>query len=104
MTRWQTGLLWAAISISVAAAIVFILTFPKARADEQQDWIHANRNGCCDHRDCKPARVTMTFTGWQVEGADNVVPFNAAIPWPFGVPYACIEARWARCLFMGAGG
>ena len=79
-----------------------LLTYPLGaqERDQYQQWIHENVPSCCDHRDCAPATVNMTFTGWQVAGADNVVPFAQVIRWPFNVPYACIAGRRARCLLM----
>lgn len=95
-----------ALTIPAALCAVSLLT-GAARAQDRdafQQWIHDNRPACCDHRDCKPATVTMTFTGWQVAGADNIVPFAQVIRWPFGVPYACIASGRVRCLLMQEGG
>lgn len=72
--------------------------------DAFQQWIHDNRPACCDHRDCKPARVEWTPNGWRVEGADNLIAERDIIAWPFAVPYACIISRYARCLFLNSGG
>lgn len=72
--------------------------------DAYQQWIHDNRPACCDHRDCKPARVEWTPNGWRVEGADNLIAERDIIAWPFAVPYACIINRYARCLFLNSGG
>lgn len=86
------------------AFLALTTAYPARSQDQYQDWIHKNVPRCCDHRDCQPATVKLTTTGWQVEGADNVVPFTEVIAWPFGVPYACIIARRARCLFLAGGG
>ena len=90
--------------IFACAALLLALMYlvPGLRAQESPEhrWIHENRPDCCNHRECQPAHVTMTFTGWRVEGADNVVPFAYAIRWPFGVPYACIAGGYVRCLFI----
>lgn len=71
--------------------------------DAYQQWIHDNVPRCCDHRDCAPATVTMTFTGWHVDGGRNIVPFAQVIKWPFAVPYACVMSGHVRCLFMDGG-
>ena len=66
-------------------------------------WIHQFARNCCDHNDCKPTRMTWTFTGWQAEGARNVVPFAQVIRWPFAGPYACIVNGHARWVMMNGG-
>lgn len=93
--------------ILAGLALTYALSraFPAAGQDARQDWIHKNRPQCCDHRDCQPAGpLTMTFTGWRMEGAVNVVPFAQVIEWPFAVPYACTTNGFVRCLLMQAGG
>lgn len=89
---------WLALMICLAGPAL------AADPDPRQEWIHEHNPTCCDHRDCKPATVTMVPGGWQVEGADNVIPQDKVIPWPFALPYACVVGRYARCLFMDAGG
>lgn len=69
-----------------------------------QQWIHENHKACCDHRDCRPAIVAMTFTGWRVLETGTVVPFHETIHWPFPVVYACIADGKVRCLFVNGGG
>jgi hypothetical protein len=97
-----TGVVWAIVTLGWAAFWITV-----ARADDTQarlDWIHKNAAHCCDHKDCGPARLTMTFTGWKAEGADNVVPFASVIRWPFSGPWACIIDRHMRCAFADGGG
>lgn len=93
--------------ILAGLALTYALSraFPAAGQDRDayQQWIHDNVPRCCDHRDCAPAAVTMTFTGWQVAGAANIVPFAEVIRWPFAVPYACIAGGRVRCLLMDTG-
>lgn len=97
--------------LAVLAAVLFVLGCFVApvraadpEADPRQAWIHEHNPTCCDHRDCRPAVVTMVPGGWQVEGTDNIIPADKVIPWPFALPYACVVGRYARCLFMDAGG
>lgn len=91
------------------AAALLALTGPPAlgQADDTQarlDWIHKNAAHCCDHKDCGPRAVTMTFTGYKAEGGDNVVPFAQVIRWPFSGPWACVVNRYTRCVLAEAGG
>lgn len=97
----KTVSIWTLLT-AVFCAIVVVLAgrLMAQERDVFQQWIHKNRPDCCDHRDCSPATVVMTPTGWQVGGTDNVVPFAQVIRWPFNVPYACIAGRRARCLLM----
>ena len=110
MTQKTKGIIVWIISVAITFVVVALILWPLvAKAQDgdllrRQQWIHDNAKDCCDHRDCAPANVSMTFTGWKIAGADNVVPFAAVVRWSFGVPYACIINRYARCLFMGAGG
>ena len=98
--RWLTWIL-AGLALTWALG----RAFPAAgqSGDAYQQWIHDNVPRCCDHRDCAPATVTMTFTGWQVAGGRNIVPFAQVIKWPFAVPYACVINGHVRCLFMDGG-
>ena len=92
-------------ALSVAASCALLA--PGARSDDRQarlDWIHKHAAHCCDHRDCGPAHLTTTFTGWKAEGADNVVPFAQVIRWPFSGPWACIYGRRLRCVLADGGG
>ena len=85
-------------------ALVIIAAAQLVKAEtEQQLWIHRNRPDCCSHLDCLPATVVRAPDGWIVDGAYNIVPFLLVIPWPFGIPYACITNRRAHCLFMESG-
>lgn len=95
-----------AILFAMGMAASCALLSPGVRADDTQarlDWIHKNAAHCCDHKDCGPRAVTMTFTGWKAEGADNVVPFAQVIRWPFSGPWACVVNRYARCVLMDGG-
>ena len=95
-----------AILFAMGMAASCALLSPGARADDTQarlDWIHKNAAHCCDHKDCGPRAVTMTFTGYKAEGADNVVPFAQVIRWPFSGPWACVVNRYARCVLMDGG-
>lgn len=89
----------------ICLAIVFAPLLARAQNDHQArlDWIHKNAAHCCDHKDCGPRAVTMTFTGWKAEGADNVVPFAQVIRWPFSGPWACVVNRYARCVLAEGG-
>jgi len=76
-------------------------------ADDTQarlDWIHKNAPHCCNHKDCGPHALTITPKGWQADGADNVVPFEQTIQWPFSGPWACVINRHARCVLAQGGG
>lgn len=100
-----TAVITAAVTLAMVAALVFVLAFP-ARADDtaaRLDWIHKHARHCCDHRDCGPRALTMTFTGWKAEGGDNVVPFAQVIPWPFSGPWACVVNRHTRCVLARSG-
>ena len=91
----HAGLAWAFVA--------FVYGWANAQ-DHRQDWIHKNKSDCCDHRDCFPAEVYYTPNGWEVKGSALLVPFKAAIAWPFALPYACWDGPRVRCLFLDNGG
>ena len=102
-------MLYTLAGFLICLAIIFAPLPARAQSAETRDqearyaWIHQFARHCCDHRDCQPTQVTMTFTGWKPAGADNVVPFAQVIRWPFSGPWACVVNRYARCVLAEGG-
>lgn len=94
------------LGLLICLAMLFAPAIARAQAADQEAryaWIHKHAPHCCDHKDCGPRVLTMTFTGWKAEGGTNVVPFAQVIRWPFSGPWACVLGGHTRCVLTDGG-